>query len=61
LEICLGIVDVQVVLGQDFSAVTAPPPSGSWVQVHLTQTTAAAPTPLPQDLTVTNAADVSCT
>jgi LCP family protein required for cell wall assembly len=51
---------VQVVLGQDFYAVTAPPPSGSSVQVHLTQTTAAAPTPLPQDLTVTNAADVSC-
>jgi len=51
---------VQVVLGPDFNAVTTPPPTGSSVQVHLTDNGASDPTPLPQDLGVTNAADVSC-
>jgi LCP family protein required for cell wall assembly len=51
---------VQVVLGQDFNTVSAPPPTGSPVQVHLTHNGSTPPTDLPQDLSVTNAADVSC-
>jgi hypothetical protein len=51
---------VQVVLGQDFNTVNAPPPSGSPVQVHVTHNGSAPPTDLPKDLSVTNAADVSC-
>ena len=51
---------VQVVLGKDFNSVTAPPPSGSPVQVHLSHDTHTTPTPLPEDLSVTNAADVRC-
>jgi LCP family protein required for cell wall assembly len=59
IERVAGMDDVvQVVLGPDFRGVTAPPPMGSSVQVHLTHT--ATSTPLPQDLSVTNAADVSC-
>jgi LCP family protein required for cell wall assembly len=51
---------VQVVLGQDFNSIGTPRPSGSPVQVHLTHQARTTPTPLPQDLSVTNAADVSC-
>ncbi|HXL61300.1 MAG TPA: LCP family protein, partial [Mycobacterium sp.] len=51
---------VQVVLGQDFNTVNAPPPSGSSVQVHVTHNGSTPPTDLPKDLSVTNAADVSC-
>ena len=52
---------VQVVLGSDFYTVTAPPPSGSAVQVHVIHgATSSTPTHLPEDLTVTNAADTTC-
>ena len=53
---------VQVVLGTDFYSVTAPPPSGSAVQVHVThgESSTATPTHLPEDLTITNAADTTC-
>lgn len=50
---------IQVVLGPDFAAVTAPPPSGSAVHVQIDRT-AGPPTTLPEDLTITNAADTSC-
>ncbi|MEW2478333.1 LCP family protein [Mycobacterium sp. NPDC049093] len=51
---------VQVVLGSDFYTVNAPTPSGSEVQVHVLKGTGASPTHLPEDLTVTNAADTTC-
>ncbi|OBK24486.1 LytR family transcriptional regulator [Mycobacterium asiaticum] len=51
---------VQVVLGPDFSAVTAPPPSGSSVSMQISRNTSNTPTRLPEDLTVTNAADTTC-
>ena len=52
---------VRVVLGTDFSSVTAPSPSGSPVQVQLVRGTASSTTTeLPEDLTVTNAADTTC-
>ena len=51
---------VQVVLGSDFSSVGPPKPSGSSVQVHVLHGTGSTPTQLPEDLTVTNAADTSC-
>ena len=52
---------VQVVLGSDFHTVTAPPPSGSAVQVHVVHgASSSTPTHLPEDLTVTNAADTTC-
>ncbi|GAY14330.1 LCP family protein [Mycobacterium sp. shizuoka-1] len=51
---------VQVVLGPDFSTVGAPPPSGSTVSVHVSHNARSTPTQLPEDLTVTNAADVTC-
>jgi LCP family protein required for cell wall assembly len=51
---------VQVVLGPDFSAVAAPPPSGSSVTVQIDRNTSSPPTKLPDDLTVTNAADTTC-
>ncbi len=61
IERVTGMGDViHVVLGQDFSTVSAPPPTGSSVQVHLTHNKHSTPTPLPQDLSVTNAADVRC-
>lgn len=50
---------VRVVLGADFHSVAPPSPSGSPVQVqmlHGTDTTSH----LPEDLTVTNAADTTC-
>jgi LCP family protein required for cell wall assembly len=51
---------VQVVLGPDFTGVNSPPPSGSKVSVHVSHNSSATPTQLPDDLTVTNAADVTC-
>jgi LCP family protein required for cell wall assembly len=51
---------VQVVLGSDFYSVSAPQPSGSSVQVHVLRGTSSSPTHLPEDLTVTNAADTTC-
>lgn len=51
---------VQVVLGSDFYTVNPPTPSGSEVQVHVLKGTGASPTHLPEDLTVTNAADTTC-
>jgi LCP family protein required for cell wall assembly len=56
-----GLGDVvNVVLGPDFSSVSAPPPSGSAVSVHITHQSASTPTKLPEDLTVTNGADTTC-
>jgi hypothetical protein len=51
---------VQVVLGPDFSSVATPPPSGSAVSVQVSHNAKSTPTQLPEDLTVTNAADVTC-
>lgn len=51
---------VQVVLGSNFDSVGAPSPSGSPVQLHVLRGTKAPATELPEDLTVTNAADTSC-
>ncbi len=52
---------VQVVLGSDFYSVNPPSPSGSPVQVHVVRgTRSTPPTQLPEDLTVTNAADATC-
>ena len=51
---------VQVVLGPDFSSISAPPPSGSSVSVQIDRSTSSYPTKLPEDLSVTNAADTSC-
>jgi LCP family protein required for cell wall assembly len=51
---------VQVVLGSDFAAVSPPKPSGSSVQVHVLHGTGSTPTQLPEDLSVTNAADTTC-
>jgi LCP family protein required for cell wall assembly len=51
---------VQVVLGPDFSAVSAAPPRGSSVSVQVDRSTNSYPTKLPEDLSVTNAADTSC-
>ncbi|MGE2731606.1 LCP family protein [Mycolicibacterium vaccae] len=62
IERISGLGDVvQVVLGTDFDAVSAPSPTGSSVQVQVLRgTKSAASTTLPEDLTVTNAADTSC-
>ena len=51
---------VQVVLGPDFSSISAAPPSGSSVSVQIDRSTSSYPTKLPEDLSVTNAADTSC-
>ena len=51
---------VQVVLGPDFSSVSTPAPSGSSMSVQIGRNSSAAPTKLPEDLTVTNAADTTC-
>ncbi|WP_082983025.1 LCP family protein [Mycobacterium sp. 1423905.2] len=51
---------VQVVLGPDFSSVTTPPPSGSSVSVQIARGANSPTTKLPEDLTVTNAADTTC-
>lgn len=62
IEKVTGLGDVvQVVLGSDFYAVTAPAVSGSHVQLHVMRGDAVStPTELPEDLAVTNAADTSC-
>lgn len=61
MERATGLGDVvRVVLGPDYRAVAPPKPSGSAVQVHLVQGIATEPTHLPEDLTVTNAADTTC-
>jgi LCP family protein required for cell wall assembly len=51
---------VQVALGPDFRAVAVPPPSGSSVSMLVNHNSSSAPTKLPEDLTVTNAADTRC-
>jgi LytR cell envelope-related transcriptional attenuator len=61
IERATGMGDVvQVVLGSDFHTVSPPPPSGSAVQVHVSQGVTSTPTRLPQDLSITNGADTSC-
>jgi len=51
---------IRVVLGSDFASVAPPTPSGSQIQVHVLKGTSSEPTHLPEDLTVTNAADTTC-
>jgi LCP family protein required for cell wall assembly len=51
---------VQVVLGSDFASVGTPPPAGSSVSVQVDRNTNSPPTKLPEDLSVTNAADTTC-
>jgi LCP family protein required for cell wall assembly len=51
---------VQVVLGPDFNSMSTPSPSGSSVSVQIERGSGNAPTTLPEDLTVTNAADTTC-
>lgn len=51
---------VQVVLGPDFKAVTAPPPSGSPINLQIERGSGNPTAKLPEDLTVTNAADTTC-
>ncbi|WP_167097623.1 LCP family protein [Mycobacterium sp. DL592] len=51
---------VKVVLGSNFDTVAAPPPSGSAVSVQVSHDASSTPTQLPEDLTVTNGADVTC-
>ena len=61
IERVTGMGDVvRVVLGRDFYSVAPPSPSGSAVQVHVVRGTSSPPTRLPEDLTVTNAADTTC-
>ena len=61
IERVTGMGDVvQVVLGSDFNAVDAPAPSGSSVQLRIIHGDDDTPVSLPEDLTVTNAADTSC-
>jgi LCP family protein required for cell wall assembly len=51
---------IQVVLGPDFNSVSAPAPSGSSISMQIERGSGNAPTKLPEDLTVTNAADTTC-
>jgi hypothetical protein len=51
---------VQVVLGSDFTSVGNPPPAGSPVSLQIVRSASSPPTKLPDDLTVTNAADTTC-
>jgi len=51
---------VQVVLGPDFNAVAAPPATGSSISMQIERGSGSAPAKLPEDLTVTNAADTTC-
>ena len=61
IERVSGMGDViRVVLGSDFNSVNAPSPSGSAVQVHVVHDRSGETTHLPEDLTVTNAADTTC-
>lgn len=52
--------EIRVVLGSDFHTVGTPSPSGTAVQVNLVREGRSQPTQLPEDLTVTNAADTTC-
>jgi hypothetical protein len=63
IERVTGLGDqVRVVLGSDFHNVGSPSPSGSAVQVKVVHNGGATPEPthLPEDLSVTNAADTTC-
>ena len=61
IERVTGMGDVvRVVLGSDFNQVSAPEPSGSSVRVHVVRDRSTSTTHLPEDLTVTNAADTTC-
>ncbi|WP_066915928.1 LCP family protein [Mycobacterium interjectum] len=51
---------IQVVLGPDFNTVATPAPTGSSVSMQIERGSGNAPTQLPDDLTVTNAADTTC-
>ena len=51
---------IQVVLGPDFNSVATPAPSGSSISMQIERGLGSAPTKLPDDLTVTNAADTTC-
>ncbi|RAV00392.1 LytR family transcriptional regulator [Mycobacterium colombiense] len=51
---------VQVVLGPDFKSVSTPSPSGSSMNLQIERGSSNAPAKLPEDLTVTNAADTTC-
>jgi LCP family protein required for cell wall assembly len=51
---------VQVVLGSDFTSVGTPPPAGSPVSLQINRSASTPATKLPDDLTVTNAADTTC-
>jgi LCP family protein required for cell wall assembly len=51
---------IRVVLGSDFYSVNAPSPSGSSVQVRVVHDRSGETAHLPEDLTVTNAADTTC-
>ncbi|OBI42389.1 LCP family protein [Mycobacterium colombiense] len=51
---------VQVVLGPDFKSVASPQPSGSSMSLQIERGSSNAPAKLPEDLTVTNAADTTC-
>ncbi|MEB4207825.1 LCP family protein [Mycobacterium sp. 94-17] len=51
---------VQVVLGPDFKSVSTPSPSGSSLSLQIERGSSNAPAKLPEDLTVTNAADTTC-
>jgi LCP family protein required for cell wall assembly len=51
---------IQVVLGPDFNSVTTPAPTGSSINMQIERGSGNAPSKLPEDLTVTNAADTTC-
>jgi LCP family protein required for cell wall assembly len=51
---------IQVVLGPDFNSVSTPAPSGSSISMQIERGSGNAPSKLPEDLTVTNAADTTC-
>jgi LCP family protein required for cell wall assembly len=51
---------VQVVLGPDFNSVSTPSPDGSSISMQIERGSGNAPSKLPEDLTVTNAADTTC-
>jgi hypothetical protein len=51
---------VRVVLGSDFRSVTKPAATGAQLNVQLNRGASVEPTELPDDLTVTNAADTTC-
>jgi len=57
-----GLGDVvRVVLGTDFTAVGTPAASGSAAQMRVTHgSLSGEPTKLPEDLSITNAADTTC-